>query len=72
MLDMRQVTKVYRTELVETHALRSLDLSVQEGEFVAVVGFSEHLEFPAGFDHIPKAFSENRVVVGNDDRGSVQ
>ncbi|MDI1252629.1 ABC transporter ATP-binding protein [Thermomonas sp.] len=38
MLDMRQVTKVYRTELVETHALRSLDLQVKEGEFVAVTG----------------------------------
>src|SRR3546814_2919043 len=36
MLDMRQVTKVYRTELVGTHALRSLDLHVKEGEFVAV------------------------------------
>ena len=35
---MRQVTKVYRTELVETHALRSLDLRVAEGEFVAVTG----------------------------------
>jgi putative ABC transport system ATP-binding protein len=38
MLDMRQVTKVYRTELVETHALRSLDLHVGVGEFVAVTG----------------------------------
>ena len=38
MLDMRQVTKVYRTELVETHALRSLDLHVGEGEFVAIMG----------------------------------
>ena len=38
MLDMRQITKVYRTELVETHALRSLDLQVAEGEFVAVTG----------------------------------
>jgi len=38
MLDMLQVTKVYRTELVETHALRSLDLHVKEGEFVAVTG----------------------------------
>ena len=36
MLNMHQVTKVYRTELVETHALRSLDLQVAEGEFVAV------------------------------------
>jgi putative ABC transport system ATP-binding protein len=38
MLNMQQVTKVYRTELVETHALRSLDLHVGEGEFVAVTG----------------------------------
>jgi len=38
MLDMRQVSKLYRTELVETHALRSLDLHVREGEFVAVTG----------------------------------
>ncbi len=38
MLNMRQVTKVYRTAMVETHALRSLDLHVKEGEFVAVTG----------------------------------
>ncbi len=38
MLDMRQITKVYRTELVETHALRALDLHVADGEFVAVTG----------------------------------
>jgi putative ABC transport system ATP-binding protein len=38
MLEMRQVTKVYRTELVETHALRSFDLEVEEGEFVAITG----------------------------------
>ena len=25
MLEMRQVSKIYRTELVETHALRALD-----------------------------------------------
>ncbi|MGY1426453.1 ABC transporter ATP-binding protein [Lysobacter sp. A289] len=38
MLSMQAVTKVYRTEVVETHALRSLDLHVSEGEFVAVTG----------------------------------
>ena len=38
MLEMRQVSKVYRTELVETHSLRALDLHVREGEFVAVTG----------------------------------
>jgi putative ABC transport system ATP-binding protein len=38
MLEMHQITKVYRTELVETHALRALDLTVEAGEFVAVTG----------------------------------
>ncbi|MBN6113080.1 ABC transporter ATP-binding protein [Xanthomonas bonasiae] len=38
MLEMRSVSKVFRTEQVETHALRSLDLHVREGEFVAVTG----------------------------------
>jgi putative ABC transport system ATP-binding protein len=38
MLKMQAVTKVFRTEQVETHALRSLDLHVGEGEFVAVTG----------------------------------
>ena len=38
MLQMNQITKVYCTELVETHALRALDLQVGEGEFVAVTG----------------------------------
>ena len=38
MLKMSQISKVYRTELVETHALRELDLHVEEGEFVAVTG----------------------------------
>jgi putative ABC transport system ATP-binding protein len=38
MLRMQAVTKIFRTEHVETHALRSLDLFVGEGEFVAVTG----------------------------------
>src|SRR5690606_37712435 len=32
------VSKVYRTEVVETHALRGFDIHVREGEFVAVTG----------------------------------
>ncbi|MEJ7599750.1 MAG: ABC transporter ATP-binding protein [Kofleriaceae bacterium] len=35
---MKQVSKVYRTAMVETHALRELDLEVNEGEFLAVTG----------------------------------
>jgi putative ABC transport system ATP-binding protein len=38
MLKMKDVSKVYRTELIETHALRELNLHVEEGEFVAVTG----------------------------------
>jgi putative ABC transport system ATP-binding protein len=38
MLRMTDVSKVYRTEMVETHALRDLSLEVKEGEFVAVTG----------------------------------
>jgi len=38
MLHMQDVSKVYRTELVETHALRDFDIHVAEGEFVAVTG----------------------------------
>jgi putative ABC transport system ATP-binding protein len=38
MLHMKRVSKVYRTEMVETHALRELDLEVADGEFVAVTG----------------------------------
>jgi len=38
MLHMKDVSKVYRTEMVETHALRDLSLIVGEGEFVAVTG----------------------------------
>ena len=38
MLQMTRIQKIYRTELVESHALRELSLSVREGEFVAVTG----------------------------------
>ncbi|MBB1117162.1 ABC transporter ATP-binding protein [Stenotrophomonas sp. W1S232] len=38
MLQMTAVSKIFRTEQVQTHALRSLDLQVREGEFVAVTG----------------------------------
>ena len=38
MLSMKQVSKVYRTELVQTHALREFSLEVKAGEFVAVTG----------------------------------
>lgn len=38
MLCMQNVSKVYRTDSVETHALREFSLTVNEGEFVSVTG----------------------------------
>jgi len=38
MLKMSGLGKVYRTERIETHALRGIDVTVDEGEFVAVTG----------------------------------
>ncbi len=38
MLKMVGVSKIYRTELIETHALRDVNLQISEGEFVAVTG----------------------------------
>ncbi len=38
MLQMIDVSKIYRTEMVETHALRDLSLEVHDGEFLAVTG----------------------------------
>jgi putative ABC transport system ATP-binding protein len=38
MLTMRNISKIYRTDLIETHALRDFSLEVTEGDFVAVTG----------------------------------
>ncbi len=38
MLSMKNISMVYRTDLVETHALREFSLEVAEGDFVSVTG----------------------------------
>ena len=38
MLSMNNVSKVFRTDLIETHALRNFSLDVKAGEFLAVTG----------------------------------
>ena len=38
MLMMNRLSKVYRTESVETHALRDFNINVRDREFVAVTG----------------------------------
>ncbi|MEI5638727.1 MULTISPECIES: ABC transporter ATP-binding protein [unclassified Pseudoalteromonas] len=38
MLKMNNLSKIYRTELLETHALNEVNLSIDEGEFIAITG----------------------------------
>ncbi|MCT6700523.1 ABC transporter ATP-binding protein [Rheinheimera sp. 4Y26] len=38
MIQLKNLSKVFRTELIETHALRQIELQVSEGEFVALTG----------------------------------
>jgi len=38
MLKMTHLSKIYRADVVETYALRDFNLTVKEGEFVAVMG----------------------------------
>lgn len=38
MLKMENVSKIYRTDLVETHALRNVNLTINNGDFVSVTG----------------------------------
>ena len=38
MLRMTNLSKVYRTHMIETHALRGFEIAVREGEFVTVTG----------------------------------
>ena len=38
MLTMRELSRVYRTDTVETTALDRIDLDIADGEFVAIMG----------------------------------
>ena len=38
MIEMQGVTKVFRTDVVETHALKSFSLRVESHEFLAITG----------------------------------
>ncbi len=38
MIQLKNLSKIFRSELIETHALRQIELQVKEGEFVALTG----------------------------------
>jgi putative ABC transport system ATP-binding protein len=38
MISLKHITKVYRTSEIETTALRTIDIDVKTGEFVAIMG----------------------------------
>ena len=40
IIDLRNVTKVYRVGSVDVHALRGIDLKIMPGEFCCIIGRS--------------------------------
>jgi len=40
MIELNSVSKIFRTDIVETHALRDFHLKIERGEFVAITGHS--------------------------------
>lgn len=40
LINIKSLSKIFRTEDVETHALNEVDLTIKEGEFVAITGES--------------------------------
>lgn len=38
LIELQDVSRVFRTETVETHALRGISLNIEPGEFIAITG----------------------------------
>ncbi len=38
IIEVQNVNKIYRTSEIEVHAVRNVDLTIEEGEFTAIVG----------------------------------
>jgi len=66
LIELRQVVKMYRTAAGEFTALRGIDLTVDQGEFIAIVGKSGSgkstlLNMITGIDHP----SSGEILVGD-------
>jgi putative ABC transport system ATP-binding protein len=71
MLNMKNVSKVYRTDTVETHALREFSLTVEEGEFVSVTGPSGSGIYELDGRDISKLNDRERSRVRNEKIGFI-
>jgi putative ABC transport system ATP-binding protein len=68
MIEMQGVVKTFKTPAGEFHALRGVDLTIDRGEFVSIVGKSGSgkstlLNMVTGIDHP----TQGRVVIGGTD-----
>lgn len=40
MINLRKINKFYHTEAISLHALKDIDLDIESGEYVAIMGAS--------------------------------
>jgi hypothetical protein len=59
VIKLQELTKVFSTEEVETHALSNVSLEIERGEYVSIAG-------PSGFDaplnHWPLGLPDQGVI----------
>jgi len=61
---MKKLSKVYRTHMIETHALRGFDIEVAEASFVTVTGPSGSGKTPSQYRRTPgKTSSDGRYLL---------
>ena len=70
MLVMKDVCKIYRTDTVETHALRGLSLTVEEGEFLQKI--SEYERIYADATKWPRIYRANKDQIEEYKRNNIK